>query len=194
MWRRAINGFNDLVDPKELGEDLMQGTNEFDASIMKNAEFVDAKIGAAACQGLSAYLLRRENTVRAQELALWAQTLLNEVENASPNNPRLLWALGPLRWNTPPERGGGPEKTIELYERGLKIIEEMKSKSVDPLEPSWGEPELLMSLAWSNLNRTAPNLDAAEINARASLAIIPYWHYVRDILLPQIMAAKDQHG
>ncbi len=32
----------------------------------------------------------------------------------------------------------------------------------DPLEPSWGEPELLMSLAWSHLNGNTPDLDAAE--------------------------------
>jgi uncharacterized protein YciI len=59
----------------------------------------------------------------------------------------------------------------------------------DTLEPSWGEPELLMSLAWSNLNRTTPDLNAAEQDAQAALKLVPYWHYVRDILMPQIRAA-----
>ena len=27
-------------------------------------------------------------------------------------------------------------------------------------------------------------------HARAALALVPYWHYVRDILLPQIQRAK----
>jgi hypothetical protein len=47
-----------------------------------------------------------------------------------------------------------------------------------------------MSLAWSNLNRTAPDLDAADKYAHSALALVPYWHYVRDILLPQIQTAK----
>jgi hypothetical protein len=33
-------------------------------------------------------------------------------------------------------------------------------------------------------------LNAAERYARDALSVVPYWHYVRDILLPQIVAAK----
>jgi hypothetical protein len=47
-----------------------------------------------------------------------------------------------------------------------------------------------MSLAWSYQHQTKPDLAAAERNARAALNIVPYWHYVRDILLPQILAAR----
>jgi hypothetical protein len=47
-----------------------------------------------------------------------------------------------------------------------------------------------MSLAWSNLNRTTPDLNAAEQDAQAALKIVPYWHHVRDILMPQIRAAQ----
>src|SRR5580658_3570315 len=47
-----------------------------------------------------------------------------------------------------------------------------------------------MSLAWSNLNRTMPDLSAAEQDAQAALKLVPYWHYVRDILMPQIRAAQ----
>jgi hypothetical protein len=47
-----------------------------------------------------------------------------------------------------------------------------------------------MSLAWSNLNRTTPDLNAAEQDAQAALKMVPFWHYVRDILIPQIRAAQ----
>ena len=83
---------------------------------------------------------------------------------------------------------------MEVYEKGLETIRIHKNATSDPLDPSWGEPELLMSLAWSNLNRTTPDLDAAEQNARSALARVPYWHYVRDILVPQIQAAKAKQG
>jgi hypothetical protein len=51
-----------------------------------------------------------------------------------------------------------------------------------------------MNLAWSNLHRATPDLDAAEANARAALALIPNWHYVRDILLPQIKEAAARRN
>jgi hypothetical protein len=58
------------------------------------------------------------------------------------------------------------------------------------LQPSWGEPELLMNRAWSNLNKTTPDLKAAQKDAEAALALVPYWHYVKDILMPQIKTAQ----
>jgi hypothetical protein len=98
--------------------------------------------------------------------------------------------LGPILWNIPAERGGGQDKAIETYQKGLEAARKGVGRSSDPLEPSWGEPELLMNLAWSNLNRTKPDLNAADEYAHAALKLVPYWHYVRDILLPQIQAAK----
>jgi hypothetical protein len=80
-----------------------------------------------------------------------------------------------------------------MYETALVTIRKNKASS-DPLEPAWGEPELLMNLAWSDLNKTTPDLNAAEQNARAALAIVPYWHYVRDILMKKIQDAKAKHG
>jgi len=101
-----------------------------------------------------------------------------------------VWVLGPIRWSSPPERGEGQDKAFEIYNKGLEVVRNQKRGVVDPLEPEWGEPELLMSLAWSNLNRTTPDLKAAEQDAHAALKIVPYWHYVRDILMPQIRAAQ----
>ncbi len=112
---------------------------------------------------------------------------------SAPDNPRLLWVAGPNLWLTPPERGGGQEKAIANYERGLEIIRKTPP-ATDPLQPSWGEAELLMNLSWSQLNQTKPDVAAAERNARAALALVPHWHYVKDILLPQILAAKAKQA
>ncbi|MEP6768949.1 MAG: hypothetical protein ABJC61_09790 [Acidobacteriota bacterium] len=60
----------------------------------------------------------------------------------------------------------------------------------DVLDPSWGQPELLMNLAFANLNRTDPDVAAADRYARDALALVPYWHYIRDILIPQIEVAQ----
>ena len=43
-----------------------------------------------------------------------------------------------------------------------------------------------MARAWSNLNKTKPDAQAAQSDAEAALRLVPYWHYVRDILIKQI--------
>jgi ketosteroid isomerase-like protein len=189
LWRRAINGFNESRAPTDLDEDLTQAVTDFKDAIARNPAFVEPKIGAVSSLGYLMYLNKKDPT-RVQELLQQLSPLLKEATAAAPNNPRLLWVLGPIRWSSPPDRGGGQDKAFESYNRGLEAVRNQKGDASDPLEPSWGEPELLMSLAWSNLNRTTPDLNAAEQDAQAALEIVPYWHYVRDILMPQIRAAQ----
>jgi hypothetical protein len=49
-----------------------------------------------------------------------------------------------------------------------------------------------MSLAGANFYKTSPDLNAAEQYARSALELVPYWHYVKDILMPQIQEAKKK--
>jgi len=188
-WRRAINGFNDSADPKDLEHDLTQAIIEFQESSAKDPAFVDAKIGTISCLGNLMYLARG-HADRVQELLAQSIPLVKEVRASHPDNPRFVWVLGPILWNTPAERGGGQDKAIESYLKGLESARQLRGTVSDPLEPSWGEPELLMSLAWSTLNRAAPDLNAADQYAHSALALVPYWHYVRGILLPQIQTAR----
>jgi hypothetical protein len=188
MWRRAINGFNDAVDPKELEQDLKQALDEFGKVTEKEPGFGEAKIAVVSCISLLCYIHQREPE-KLKELITQLLPAVKEAKEAAPDNPRLLWVLGPNVFISPPERGGGQDKAIEMYEKGLNLSQKSKA-SDDRLEPSWGEPELLMNLAYSNLNKNTPDVTMAERQARAALEIVPYWHYVRDLLLPQILAAK----
>ena len=188
QWRRAINGFNDEVDRKELEKDLNTALDEFKVATEKNPAFVDAKVGMISCLGFLAFMNRKDQA-RAKELVGRILPLVKETDQVAPDNPRLIWVHGPILWNSPPERGGGQDKAIQNYQRGLEVCSKIKT-SDDPLEPSWGKPELMMSLAYSYLNANSADLNAAERYARNALEIVPYWHYVRDILLPQIVAAK----
>ena len=188
QWRRAINGFNDAADPKELEQNLNTALNEFKIAMEKDPTFVDAKVGTISCLGFLAFLNRKDQ-VRAKELVGQILPLVKEADEMAPDNPRLIWVHGPILWNSPPERGGGQEKAIQNYQRGLEACSKIKP-SDDPLEPSWGKPELMMSLAYCYLNENSADVNAAERYARNALEVVPYWHYVRDILLPQIAAAK----
>jgi hypothetical protein len=146
-----------------------------------------------SCYGLIAYAVGKKDAAEQQDLVAKSRQAITDAKAGAPDNPRLLWVLGPIYWNIPTERGGGQTKALETYEKGLETIRSHRAAS-DPLDPSWGEPELLMSLAWSNLNRAAPDLKAAEQNAQSALALVPYWHYVRDILMVQIRDAKAKQS
>lgn len=195
LWRRAINGFNDKTDPKELQVDLQLAVDEFVEVTATDAGFADARIGALSSEGLLAFSVGRQDPARVQELIGKGRQFRKDAETAEPDNPRLQWVLGPMLWNTPPERGGGQAKAIEAYRKGLDSIrKQQKTPAADPLAPSWGEPELLMSLAWSSLNQSAPDVNAAEQYATWALDLVSNWHYVRDILLVQIQEAKRKQN
>jgi hypothetical protein len=188
LWRRAINGFNESPTPKDLEEDLNAAIADFNDSLAQDPAFVDSKIAEGSCYGYLLYL-NMKDPARMQEMMQHSSPLLKEAMAAAPDNPRLLWVLGPIRWSSPPERGGGQDKAFALYDRGLAIVRKTPP-ATDPLEPSWGEPELLMNRSWSHLHSTTPDLKAAQADAGAALALVPYWHYVRDILMPQIQEAQ----
>lgn len=194
LWRKAINGFNDSVEKNELQQDLQQAAEEFEKSASADPSFVDAKIALGSCYGLLAYSVNKKDAAEQQALVAKSRQFITEAKAAAPDNPRLLWVLGPIYWNIPVDRGGGQAKAIETYEKGLETIRSHKATTSDSLDPVWGEPELLMSLAWSNLNRATPDLKAAEQNAQAALALVPNWHYVRDILMHQIRDAKAKQS
>lgn len=190
LWRDAINGFNDSVDPAELERLLNQAIVEFKEALETDPGFVDAKIGMISCLGYIAFIHRQDKARVQQQLAQMAP-LIKEAKQAAPDHPRLIWVLGPVLFYTPPEQGGGVDKVIESYEKGLEVCAKTKAPD-DQLDPSWGKPELMMSLAYTYLTRTPPDLDKAERNAKAALEIVPHWRYARDILWPQIIAAKSK--
>jgi hypothetical protein len=192
LWRRALNGFNESATPPDLEQDLKLAVAEFESSSAADPHFVDAKIGAASCLANLAVLAYKAGQGHALDLLNRSNALLKDAQAEQPDNPRLLWVLGANQWYAPPERGGGHATAIETYQKGLKAAAVQNADPSDILNPSWGKPELLMNLAWANLHMKPPDLTAAEHNARAALELVPYWHYVRDILLPDIETAKKK--
>ena len=192
LWRKAINGFNEpKTDPKELETDLNVAISEFGQAISVDPKFADAKIGIVSCLGFALFL-HQKDPHRVQELMQQMGPMTHELREIAPNNPRLAWVLGGGYWFIGSERGGGQDKAIETYEDALPFARKEKAVATDSLEPAWGEPELLMSLAWSHLNRAKPDLVKAEEYARSALVLVPSWHYVRDVLMAQITQAETK--
>ncbi len=188
MWRRALNGFNDDADRKELAEDLRQCVADFKEALSRDPSLADAKAGAASCLVNDSFLIMGSDRTRSRELFQESATLLQQAVAAAPDNPRVLWVEGTNQFYS--REDGAQGRAIATYERALALARSPGVAPSDPLQPSWGEPELLMNLAFANLHKTAPDRAAAKRYAESALALVPYWHYVRDILLVQIQKAQ----
>jgi len=194
LWRRAINGFNETPTPTDLDADALAASADFEAALREDPRLVDAQAALAACIGLRMFL---HKTVDDEMRAMLerVKALLSEAQFLEAENPRLLWVRGPMEWFTPK---GSPEdmldahqaRSIATYRRALEGLPGTLRSGPEPLRPTWGEPELHMSLGWAYSKKRVPDLAQAELHARKALELVPSWHYVRDILLPQIESAR----
>jgi hypothetical protein len=190
LWRRAINGFNDSVPPAELDADLVRAIAHFDDAARADPSFAEPIIGKLSCLGYRAFLARGNATLSSEILAEYKPAIAAGQRMAK-DNPRFVWAVGPSQWyiaSTLPEaeRPARQAAVIASYEKALATARAETSGPAATLMPTWGEPELLMNIAWSHLNKSAPDPALAEKYAREALKLVPDWRYVREILLPQI--------
>jgi hypothetical protein len=194
LWRRALNGFNEMADPEDLAADLEAAVREFEQSYALDGGFADARIGMLSCLQNLAFIHRHDSATLERLISRFVP-MLKELSVTARDNPRFLWVYGASQWYALPglseaQIADRRAAALATYRTGLEHAR--RRQSAGPMEPSWGEPELLMNLAWSTLNAAPPDLAAAERHAAEALAIVPHWHYVRDILIPQIRQTKAQ--
>jgi hypothetical protein len=199
LWRRAFNGGNETPWPQDMESDFQAAIDDFREAQARDPGFVDAKVGEASCTVAIGVIHLRDKL--GPEMVLKSYKLVDEAMAADPDNPRLLWVHGANTWYKPAARGGGQDPAFAIYSRGLELARKQRAQKLaaagtataaavaDSLNPTWGEPELLMTLAWSNLHRATPDPAAAERYAQEALALVPHWHYLRDILMKQIREA-----
>jgi len=188
-WRAGMNGWNDGMPPEEITEHTAAAADEFAKAIERDPAFADARAAMAICRATLLFSEQPEPPDKMDRLRQYSSELKRAFDEA-PENPRTLWVVGGTYFWTPPDQGGSVDKAVSFYEKGLAAAQRAPAALATSLRPTWGEPELLMSLAYVRLKQPAPDLDAAERYAREALAEVPYWHYVRDLLLKQIGDAR----
>ncbi|HEY1251814.1 MAG TPA: hypothetical protein VGH97_11540 [Thermoanaerobaculia bacterium] len=191
LWR---NGWNGIVEGDaggmtwaEIEESLRGAVEEFEQSAKLDPPFVEAPIARLACLESLAVTLPASERPREYK-RLW--DLLADAQKEAPQNARLAWVFGNVKGDTPVKQGGGAEKAVQSFREGLDWAR--KQTIADAADPAWGEAELLLGLTLARLSAKPPNPDAADHYAHAALNIEPNWRYVKDILLPQIQAAREK--
>ena len=190
-WRIAINGANRGMSADDLIANLEKAAAEFEASIRLKEDFADGYAAAASVNGwLGAFDMSRSGSTETPERIKKFWRLLDRATALEPDNPRVLWVKAVPLLILPPEKGGNLNGAIELYRR-MDEVSPAASDAGSPL-PDWGKPEALMSLAYAHLQQS--DLASASEEARAALRLQPEWSYVRDVLVPQIEAAKNKQA
>ncbi|MFN7940181.1 MAG: hypothetical protein U0X73_01170 [Thermoanaerobaculia bacterium] len=188
-WRRALNGFNESPTPSDLSSDLTLGAAALRRALEVDPAFEDAQSALVGCLMNQMYLASAAPEAERQKILDEALPLMRGLRDSGSDNPRTLWILGGSAMSAPPPWGGDLVKATAIYERGLAgARREAVGGPRAPWEPTWGAPEVMMSLAWMHSHLGTPDRDLARAWALAALAMAPDWHYVGDILLPQIEA------
>jgi hypothetical protein len=184
-WRSAINLQNiDVTNPRALS-DLTSAEEEFAAAMVDPAVAADAKSARASCV-LNFAFLAGAKADRGAALKEYVR-LIAEAKAAQPDNPRVRWVYDWGLYYAPPPVGGA-DASVAALTTALEAGKRHAAAAHPPAAPTWGEPELLMALAWVQGNRPDPNLLEADRRAHEALTQVPEWHYVKAILLPQIHA------
>ena len=189
-WRIAINGANQGMSIPDLIANLERAAANFEASIRLKDDFADGYAAAASVNGWLGAFDMRNNPSETPERIKKFWSLLARATELEPDNPRVLWVKAVPLLVLPPDKGGNLNGAIELYRR-MDEVSQATSDADSPL-PDWGKPEALMSLAFAHLQQS--DLTSAREEAQAALRLQPEWSYVRDVLIPQIEAARSKEA
>jgi len=187
-WRRAINGFSETPLPEDLGADLESAVADFKSALARDPGWIEAKIGLVGSSG-NLLWLARDDPERRNRILEEYRPMARELQEVGAANPRALWLIGGMQLSAPPPWGGDFVKAAATLRRGLEAARsEALSEEPEALAPRWGAAELLMNLAYLHSHGAAPERALALAYAEGALAMVPDWHYVKDVLLPQVEA------
>ncbi len=187
-WRQAINGANQRMPVDELKRHLERASADFAASLEAREDFADSHAAAALVEGWRIGFYG-DDQARMREVIDRHRRHLERAKELDADNARVLWAAASPLMFLPPDRGGDPDRALATYERMAQVAQDPNPRS--PL-PDWGRAEAHMSLAYAYWRRPQSDFVAAEREARAALALVPEWAYVRDNLLPAIVQARSE--
>ena len=189
LWRRAINGFNETPRPDDVTADLQKAVERFQTSLQERPDWIEAKLALVGCWGNLIYLAGDDAEKRKAIFAQSGPTFLWVMANAG-DNPRALWIRGGMEFGAPPPIGGDFAKASATLRYGVACAwrEALANPSPPAWIPTWGGPENLMNLAYLFSHGKEPDRAAALAYAEGAVTAVPEWHYVRDILIPQIEA------
>jgi hypothetical protein len=191
-WRRAINGFNETPTPGDLKDDVEAAIASFRGALAAKPGWIEAKIGLSGAAANLMYLTAGDAKRNAEVVAEFVP-MFREMAAEGADNPRALWIVGGSQLGAPPPYGGDAARAAATFHKGVQAaLREARQVPAPPAyAPAWGGAENLMNLAYLHSHSSLNDKALARAYAEGALVAAPRWHYVADILLPQIDALAD---
>ena len=195
LWRRAINGFNETPTPDDLERDLHAALDRFHSALSRHPDWIEVQLAQVGCWGNLIFLAKGDAEKRSAVLSESGPTFRFVMANAG-DNPRALWIRGGMEFGAPPPIGGDFAKAAATLRHGVACAWRQAASGPDAAAwvPTWGGPENMMNLAYMYAHAPSPDRDLALAYASGALVSVPEWHYVRDVLMPQIEALPEAPG
>lgn len=195
LWRRVLNGFNEKPMPDDLAADAEKALARFKAALAAHPDWMEAQLAMVGLWGNQIYLAGSDADKRSAVLAEAGATFKLVMANAG-ENPRALWIRGGMEGWAPPPVGGDLAKAAATLRYGVVCARREAIAHPNPpgWVPTWGGPENLMNLAYIYSRATPPDRAVALAYADGAATAVPEWHFVRDILIPQIEALPAEPG
>jgi hypothetical protein len=195
LWRRVLNGFNEKPMPDDLAADAEKAVARFKAALAAHPDWMEAQLAMVGLWGNQIYLAGNDADKRNAILAEAGPTFKFVMANAG-ENPRALWIRGGMEGWAPPPVGGDLAKAAATLRYGVACARREAIAHPNPpgWVPTWGGPENLMNLAYIYSRATPPDRAVALAYADGAATAVPEWHFVRDILIPQIEALPTEPG
>lgn len=195
LWRRVLNGFNEKPMPDDLAADAEKALARFKAALAAHPDWMEAQLAMVGLWGNQIYLAGSDADKRSAVLAEAGPTFKLVMANAG-ENPRALWIRGGMEGWAPPPVGGDLAKAAATLRYGVACARREAIAHPNPpgWVPTWGGPENLMNLAYIYSRATPPDRAVALAYADGAATAVPEWHFVRDILIPQIEALPAEPG
>ena len=150
-------------------------------------DWIEPKIGIAGASA-SLLFLASDDAARRQQILAEFLPVFRDMAAQGTGNPRALWIVGGSQLGAPPPYGGDAAKAAQTLQRGVEaaLREARQTPPAPAYVPTWGGPENLMSLAYLYSHSALENRALALAYAQGALVGAPHWHYVAEVLLPQI--------
>ncbi|MBL8298291.1 MAG: hypothetical protein JNN30_08095 [Rhodanobacteraceae bacterium] len=188
-WRFAINAANeDPPDRAAIRAALATASAAYQEALAADPGHVESQIALIGVIGMQLFFTPQDDPAFRTLMDAGAR-ISKALPPSAKQNPRLLWLRGGTEFFAPPPVGRGAEAAMNTYFRGIANAISTPAPA-DVAEPSWGLPELLMSAAYVSARLEDPDWDAAERYAQAALRLRGDWHYVKEVLLPDIRSKK----
>jgi hypothetical protein len=186
-WRWAMNAFNCGTPTDSLRPALRTALTDFESALARDSTFADARAAAIMAAGWLTGMQTDPESLQAYGRLLQAHA--KALGSSGADNPRVAWTRGLLKFYMPKENGGGADVAIPILETGLALCD--TEVQADPLQPDWGRPELWMAISACRYYGATGQDSLALVEAREALRLVPDWVYVRDYLVPLLVARID---